>query len=102
MLNTPRRVKTDKKDGPQTAHSGGSPFPITVWSRFIRGGGDLEMHKPKAVHGWRELLTEIGIIVIGVLIALAAEQVVEWGRWREKIEVGRDAIHNEIATNGTY
>jgi hypothetical protein len=62
----------------------------------------MEIHKPKAVHGWREFLTEIGIIVIGVLIALAAEQLVEWGRWQEKIGVGRDAIHKEIATNGTY
>ncbi|RAK58591.1 hypothetical protein DJ021_01665 [Phenylobacterium hankyongense] len=62
----------------------------------------MEIHKPKAVHGWRELLTEIGIIVIGVLIALAAEQLVEWGRWHEKIGIGRDAIHKEIATNGTY
>jgi hypothetical protein len=62
----------------------------------------LEIHRPKAVHGWREFLMEIGIIVIGVLIALAAEQLVEWARWQEKIAVGRDAIHKEIAANGTY
>ena len=62
----------------------------------------MEIHKPKAVHGWREFLTEIGIIVIGVLIALAAEQLVEWGRWQEKIGVGREAIHKEIGANATY
>ena len=33
----------------------------------------MDIHKPKPVHNWRELLTEIGTIVIGVLIALAAE-----------------------------
>jgi hypothetical protein len=26
----------------------------------------MEVHKPKLVHGWREFLTEIGVIVIGV------------------------------------
>ena len=32
---------------------------------------------PKPLHGWRALFGEVGIIVIGVLIALGAEQVVE-------------------------
>jgi hypothetical protein len=38
----------------------------------------VEIHKPKPVHSWRELLTEIGVVVIGVCIALAAEQTVEY------------------------
>src|SRR6185437_9249744 len=33
----------------------------------------VEIHKPKPVHNWREFLTEIGVVVIGVCIALAAE-----------------------------
>jgi N-acyl homoserine lactone hydrolase len=32
----------------------------------------MEIHKPKPVHSWRELLTEIGVVAIGVAIALAA------------------------------
>jgi len=62
----------------------------------------MEVHKPRPWHGAREFLKEYLIIVIGVLTALGAEQVVEWGRWQEKIGVGRDALHKEIATNATY
>ena len=62
----------------------------------------MDIHKPKPWHGWREFLKEYLIIVVGVLTALAAEQAVEWARWQEKIGVGRDAVHKEIAANGTY
>ncbi len=45
----------------------------------------MEIHRPKApIHGLRELAKEIGIIVIGVLIAIAFEQTVEWLHWRER------------------
>ena len=36
----------------------------------------MDVHTPKPVHSLRELAREIGIIVIGVLIALAGEQLV--------------------------
>ena len=62
----------------------------------------MEIHKPKAWHGWREFLKEYLIIVVGVLTALAAESVVEWGHWQEKVRSGREAIHQEIALNGIY
>src|SRR5947209_2023007 len=62
----------------------------------------MEVHKPKPVHNWRELATEIGVIVIGVLIALLAEQVVEAMRWQEKVGIGGREIRSEIASNGSY
>ena len=37
----------------------------------------MHFHLPKPLHGWRELIGEVGIIVVGVLIALSAEQLVE-------------------------
>ncbi len=37
----------------------------------------MHIHKPKALHGWREFLGEIGVIVCGVLIAIALDQTVE-------------------------
>ena len=37
----------------------------------------MDIHKPKAAHSLREFLIEIGTIVVGVLIALAAEQTVQ-------------------------
>jgi hypothetical protein len=36
----------------------------------------MDIHKPKLWHGLRDFLKEHGIIVLGVLTALAAEQAV--------------------------
>jgi hypothetical protein len=36
----------------------------------------MEIHRPKPIHNWREFLKEVGIIVLGVCIALGAEQLV--------------------------
>ena len=37
----------------------------------------MHFHLPKPLHGWRAFAGEVGIIVIGVLIALGAQQLVE-------------------------
>ena len=37
----------------------------------------MHFHLPKPPENWRDLLNEVGVIVIGILIALAREQVVE-------------------------
>lgn len=37
----------------------------------------MHLHLPKPLHGWRAFAGEVGIIVLGVLIALGAEQLVE-------------------------
>ena len=42
----------------------------------------MHFHLPKPLHGWREFAGEVGIIVLGVLIALGAEQLVEAAHWR--------------------
>ena len=52
----------------------------------------MEIHKPKAWHGWREFLKEYGIIVLGVLTALGAEQLVEWLHWRHEAHAAREAV----------
>ncbi len=38
----------------------------------------MHVHLPRPLHGWRELVGEVGVIVLGVLIALGAGQIVEW------------------------
>ena len=58
----------------------------------------MEIHKPKPVHGWRELLSEIVVIVIGVSIALAAEQLVETLHWREQVQGAHKALAADMAT----
>lgn len=45
----------------------------------------MHVHIPKPIHGWKAFGTEIITIVIGILIALALEQVVEWLHWRDKV-----------------
>jgi hypothetical protein len=45
----------------------------------------MHLHLPKPLHGWREFAGEVGIIVIGVLIALSAEQVLQNWHWRGEV-----------------
>lgn len=52
----------------------------------------MDIRKPKPWRGWRELAKEIGTIVIGVLIALGAEQAVEALHWAHQIEAGEAAL----------
>ncbi len=56
----------------------------------------MEIHKPKPVHSWRELLTEIGVVVIGVCIALSAEQTVEAFHWQHKVRDVAQAMRLEL------
>jgi hypothetical protein len=63
----------------------------------------MEIHKPKPVHSWRELLGEIGVIVIGVLIALGAEQAVDWLHWKSELAETREALNQELThTLGSF
>jgi hypothetical protein len=56
----------------------------------------MHFRLPKPLHGWREFAGEVGIIVIGVLIALAAEQVVEDIHWRSAVAGERKALHESL------
>ena len=56
----------------------------------------MDIHLPKVPHSWRELGREIGIIVIGVLIALFFEQLVQAWDWREKVRIAERAMRLEI------
>jgi hypothetical protein len=56
----------------------------------------MNFHLPKPLHGWREFAGEVGIIVVGVLIALGAEQVVEEVHWRHTIAAEREALHSDV------
>lgn len=60
-------------------------------------GRHMHVHLPKPLHGWREFAGEVGIIVLGVLIALAAEQLVENLHWHQKVRRAEDAMRLELA-----
>ena len=59
----------------------------------------MHFHLPKPLHGWREFAGEVGIIVVGVLIALAFEQVVQSIHDRSVADQARDAIRAEVREN---
>jgi hypothetical protein len=59
----------------------------------------LHFHLPKPLHGWREFAGEVGIIVLGVLVALTAEQFVETLHWRSEARDFRKAINREMSKN---
>jgi hypothetical protein len=61
----------------------------------------MEIHKPRPWHGARELAKEIGVIVIGVLIALGAEQVVRSLHERNEIREAREALHAELVNDAS-
>jgi hypothetical protein len=48
------------------------------------------------LHGWRVFSGEVAVIVLGVLIALGAEQVVQAYDWRERVGRGRNELRLEI------
>ena len=59
----------------------------------------MHFHLPKPLHGWREFVGEVGIIVLGVLIALGAEQAVEGVHDRFVAGESRHNVREEVAFN---
>jgi len=59
----------------------------------------MHFHVPKPLHGWRELIGEVGIIVLGVLIALGAEQAISAIHARQDASQLRRALKSELADN---
>lgn len=57
----------------------------------------MHLHLPKPLHGWREFVGEVGIIVVGVLIALGMEQIAQSWHDRRATQEAREAIRAEVA-----
>ena len=57
----------------------------------------------RPINGWPGFLTELAIVVLGVLIALGAQQAADAWRWRGEVRQFRAAVDNEIGYNvGAY
>ncbi len=55
------------------------------------------------VNGWAGFVTELVIVVLGVLIALGAQQALDNMRWRGDVREFRAAVDNEVGFNlGAY
>ena len=59
----------------------------------------MQVHLPKPLHGWRQFAGEVGIIVIGVLIALGAQQVVQDVQQRSDASEAGRAVRGELEVN---
>ena len=57
----------------------------------------MRIKLPRPRNGWRVFAGDVGVIVLGVLIALAAQEAVETLRWREEVRRTEDALTIEIA-----
>ena len=58
----------------------------------------MHVHLPKPLHGWRAFVGEVAIIVLGVLVALGAEQAVQSLEWREKVDAAVADMNNELGS----
>ena len=56
----------------------------------------MHLRVPKPLHGWRAFAGEVAIIVLGVLIALGAEQVVETIHWQQRLHDSDRALELEL------
>jgi len=62
----------------------------------------MHLHLPKPLHGWRAFAGEVGIIVLGVLIALGAEQFVEAARDRAQVRQGEESLKDNFERFVTF
>jgi len=58
----------------------------------------MDIHRPKLSRNWREFLKEYGIIVLGVLTALFAEQAVQSIDWYNKVNTALADMDNELGS----
>ena len=56
----------------------------------------MGVRKRRPVRSLREFAAEVGVIVLGVLIALGAEQLVQEMEWRSKIDAAEEAMRTEL------
>ena len=56
-----------------------------------------ETHSPRPVESWRDFFKEVGTIVIGVAIALAAGEAVDGWNWQREVSIVKDSLDDELS-----
>lgn len=59
----------------------------------------MRVRAPKPLHGWRAFVGEVGIIVLGVLVALLLGAIADDWNWRRKVADARQVIRYEVGHN---
>lgn len=62
----------------------------------------FRMLKLNPPHGWTAVVWELGIVTLGVLIALGVQQLAEAANWRSKVAGGQQRLKAEMLINGAY
>ena len=57
----------------------------------------MEIHKPKPAHNLGEFLSEVAVVVLGIIIALAGEQLLQSLEWRHRMRLADEQMRQEIA-----
>lgn len=57
----------------------------------------MRMRFPRPLKGWRVFAGEVATIVLGVLLALGAQEVVQGLHWRSEVKQTRSALDAELA-----
>jgi hypothetical protein len=57
----------------------------------------MDIHKPKPSHSLREFLSEVGIVLLGIVIALAGEQALSSLESRHKMRLVTEEMRQEIS-----
>jgi len=52
----------------------------------------VEIHKVKPIHSWRDFLKELGTIVLGIVIAIGLEHLVESWHWDQEVKTARQSL----------
>ena len=62
----------------------------------------MHFHLPKPLHGWREFAGEVGIIVLGVFIAISLEQIASAVHDRSSKREAHQAVYAEVKQNLSF
>ena len=62
----------------------------------------FRMLKLNPPNGWRAVAWELGIVTLGVLIALGAQQWADERTWRAKVEKSKAALRDELSEHYSY
>jgi hypothetical protein len=60
----------------------------------------VEIHKPKPARNLREFFSEVAVVLVGIVIALAGEQMLITLEWHHKIRLVTEEMRQEVSGDG--
>jgi hypothetical protein len=56
----------------------------------------MQVRLPKPLHGWREFAGEVGVVLLGVMLALGAQQLVSDWQWHSDVRDADGRMSEEL------